>query len=50
VFYVPLAWAGGKIFGVIGVFAGCVVANIFTAAIAYSWFNRVSLFKLKESA
>ncbi|SNY43995.1 putative efflux protein, MATE family [Arsukibacterium tuosuense] len=50
VFYVPLAWAGGKFFGVLGVFAGCVVANVFTAAIAYSWFNRVSLFKLKESA
>lgn len=50
VFYVPLAWAGGKLFGVVGVFAGCVVANVFTAVIAYSWFNRVSLFKLKETA
>ncbi|KKO45227.1 multidrug transporter MatE [Arsukibacterium ikkense] len=49
VFYVPLAFAGGKLFGVIGVFAGCVIANIFTAAIAYNWFTRVSLFKLKET-
>ncbi len=49
VFYVPLAWAGGQLFGVLGVFAGCVIANVFTAAIAHTWFNRVSLFKLKET-
>ena len=40
VFYVPLAWAGGKLYGVIGLFAGCVLANIFTAMIAWRWFNR----------
>ncbi len=39
VFYVPLAWAGGKLYGVTGLFAGCVLANIFTAAIAWRWFN-----------
>lgn len=49
VFYVPLAWTGGQLFGVVGVFAGCVIANLFTAIIAYTWFNRVSLFNLKET-
>jgi Na+-driven multidrug efflux pump len=49
VFYVPFAWAGGHLFGVVGVFFGCVIANFFTAIIAYTWFNRVSLFNLKET-
>lgn len=40
VFYVPLAWLGGQLYGVTGLFAGCVVANIITAAIAWRWFNR----------
>lgn len=40
VFYVPLAWAGGKLYGVGGLFAGCVLANIFTTLIAWRWFNR----------
>lgn len=40
VFYVPLAWLGGQLYGVIGLFVGCVVANIITAAIAWRWFNR----------
>ncbi|WP_215397390.1 MATE family efflux transporter [Rheinheimera oceanensis] len=40
VFYVPLAWLGGKLYGVTGLFIGCVVANICTAALAWCWFNR----------
>ena len=40
VFFVPLAWLGGQWFGVTGLFAGCVLANIITAAIAWRWFNR----------
>lgn len=39
--YVPLAWLGGASFGVIGVFVGCVLANLITAAVAYQWYNRV---------
>src|SRR5690606_17269524 len=39
VFYVPLAWAGGKLGGVAGLFIGCVVANLCTAAFAYGSFN-----------
>lgn len=39
--YVPLGWLGGVMFGVIGVFIGCIVANLITASIAYYSFNRV---------
>lgn len=39
VFYVPLAWLGGTLYGVTGVFIGCVVANLLTAAVAWHWFN-----------
>ncbi len=39
--YVPLAWLGGVMFGVVGVFIGCVIANLLTASVAYYWYNRV---------
>ncbi|WP_333606902.1 MATE family efflux transporter [Arsukibacterium sp.] len=39
--YVPLAWLGGVLFGVMGVFIGCVLANVLIASVAYRWFNRV---------
>lgn len=39
--YVPLAWLGGVLFGVVGVFVGCVIANLITASVAYFWYQRV---------
>ncbi|MDX3773890.1 MATE family efflux transporter [Chromatiaceae bacterium AAb-1] len=39
VFYVPFAWAGGVLFGVMGLFIGCVLANLCTAILAYYGFN-----------
>lgn len=39
--YVPLAWLGGVFFGVIGVFVGCIIANLITASVAYYWYHRV---------
>jgi putative MATE family efflux protein len=42
VFYVPLAWLGGTVFGVTGLFIGCVLGNIFTASLAWRWFNRAA--------
>ncbi|MGP9800750.1 MATE family efflux transporter [Rheinheimera sp. NSM] len=42
VFYVPLAWLGGTMFGVTGLFIGCVLGNIFTASLAWRWFNRAA--------
>lgn len=41
--YVPLAWLGGVLFGVTGVFIGCILANLLTASVAYYWYNRVLL-------
>ena len=41
--YVPLAWLGGMLFGVTGVFIGCILANLLTASVAYYWYNRVLL-------
>lgn len=40
VFYVPMAWLGGKLFGVLGVYSGALLANVLIAAVAYCWFNR----------
>jgi putative MATE family efflux protein len=40
VLYVPLAWLGGKLYGITGLFFGCVLANILTASLAWGWFNR----------
>jgi putative MATE family efflux protein len=40
VFYVPFAYLGGLIGGVTGLFAGGLIANCFTSALAYRWFNR----------
>ena len=41
IFYVPFAWLGGFFFGLLGFFAGCVLANACTAGIAWRWFNQV---------
>ncbi len=38
--YLPLAWIGGKLAGLPGVFAGAVVANLVTALIAWCWLDR----------
>jgi putative MATE family efflux protein len=40
VFYVPMAWLGGKLFGVLGVYSGALLANVLIASVAYFWFNR----------
>ncbi len=39
VFYVPMAWLGGKLFGVLGVYSGALLANVIIAAIAFYWFQ-----------
>ena len=40
VFYVPFAYVGGLLGGVVGVFAGGLIANAFTSSLAYYWFKR----------
>lgn len=34
---VPVAWAGGKLFGVPGVFAGSCLANLLVGLLSYAW-------------
>lgn len=38
VFYVPFAYIGSKFGGIIGLFVGALIGNVFTAVIAYRWF------------
>jgi len=37
---VPLAWLGGRIAGVPGIFAGLAIANLLSAVLAWWWFRR----------
>jgi putative MATE family efflux protein len=39
-FYVPIATLGSYLYGLQGLFWGCVVANLVTSIMAYSWFTR----------
>jgi Na+-driven multidrug efflux pump len=38
VFYVPFAYLGSVYFGLVGLFVGALIGNVFTAIIAYKWF------------
>ena len=38
--YVPIAYAGSALFGLVGLFWGCVVANFVTAGLSYYWFHK----------
>lgn len=40
VFFVPFAYLGSLFYGLIGLFVGGVIGNLFTALIAYRWFVR----------
>ena len=41
--YVPLAWIGGKLFDIPGIFAAYTFANIVTGIVAYVWARRVAI-------
>ncbi|MFC4699784.1 MATE family efflux transporter [Glaciecola siphonariae] len=38
--YVPFAYVGSTMFGLLGLFWGCVIANFVTAALSYYWFMK----------
>ncbi len=38
--YVPIAYAGSSMFGLLGLFWGCVIANFVTATLSYIWFHK----------
>ncbi|WP_462171264.1 MATE family efflux transporter [Pseudoalteromonas xiamenensis] len=40
VFYVPFAFIGSHFGGLHGLFIGAAIGNLFTAAIAFGWFNK----------
>lgn len=40
VFYVPLGWLGSQMWGLEGMFAGLVLANVLVAVLAYYWMRR----------
>ncbi|MFT7259106.1 MAG: putative MATE family efflux protein [Glaciecola sp.] len=39
-FYVPIASLGSYLYGLEGLFWGCVIANVLTSVLAYTWFNQ----------
>lgn len=38
--YVPIAYIGSVLFGLEGLFWGCVLANFITASVSYFWFHK----------
>ena len=40
VFYVPIAYVGSLLFGIKGLFVGCVVANLLMAIVSLMWFKQ----------
>lgn len=40
VFYLPFAWLGSQFAGLVGLFIGCVLANLCMSALSYCWFHR----------
>ncbi|MCC5855414.1 MAG: MATE family efflux transporter [Idiomarina sp.] len=48
IMFVPLSILGNYLAGLPGLFAGGVVANVFTAVLAYRWFMRVSEAEMAE--
>lgn len=40
VFYVPFAYLGSLYYGLTGLFVGCLIGNVFTAAVSYLWFTQ----------
>lgn len=50
VFFVPFAYVGSLWFGLTGLFAGGLLGNVFTASIAYYWFNKALLARQQEQS
>lgn len=40
VFYVPFGCIGGQLFGIVGVYGGCLLANVVNATVAWRWFGQ----------
>lgn len=40
VFYVPIGYLGSHFYGLLGLFWGCVIANVVTALVSYTWIKQ----------
>ena len=40
VFYLPFAYIGSEMYGITGLFVGCLLGNLFTAIVSYVWFTQ----------
>lgn len=40
VFYLPFAYLGSEFYGLTGLFVGCLLGNLFTALVSYTWFTK----------
>lgn len=40
IFYLPFAYIGNELAGLLGLFIGAAVGNLFTALVAYKWFMK----------
>ncbi|MBD3241081.1 MAG: hypothetical protein GF331_10890 [Chitinivibrionales bacterium] len=40
VLYVPLAWLGGNLLGLTGLFAGAALASFLSGILAFTWFEK----------
>ncbi len=38
--YIPFVALGSHFYGLLGIFWGCVIANVFAAIVSFAWFNR----------
>ncbi len=49
VLYIPLAYTGSHLFGVLGIFGAAVTANLITGMAAYLWLRRVLATEEKQA-
>lgn len=49
-FYIPLAYLGSRWFGLVGLFWGCVCANLLMAGLSFAWFRRAINDKINTQA
>ncbi|WP_284217545.1 MATE family efflux transporter [Agaribacter marinus] len=47
--FIPIVYLGSNLFGLFGLFWGCVIANLITAVISYMWFKRLLIKNRSEN-
>ena len=49
IFYIPLAWLGGQLFGLLGIFAGATIGNVFAVIVGWIIYKRTRQADAKNS-